>query len=104
MDVNSESYDGTTALHLAAMCERDDFCTMLIEHGANPVDHLANSEDELDNDSDVEDEDDHVERVTDSDEEKVLAKSSNLMQTNTLVSTFCFASFCFIQINLIALG
>lgn len=37
MNVNIQSYDGSTALHLAVMDELDDICALLINYGADPT-------------------------------------------------------------------
>lgn len=37
MNVNIQSYDGSTALHLAVMDELYDICTLLINYGADPT-------------------------------------------------------------------
>ena len=38
LDVDLQSYDGSTALHLAVMDELDDICSILIDHGgADPT-------------------------------------------------------------------
>lgn len=37
VNVNMQSYDGMTALHLAVMDELDNMCALLVNSGANPT-------------------------------------------------------------------
>ncbi len=70
MNVNLQSYDGSTALHLAVMDELDGMCALLMKHGADPtilnyVDASTSSDNEELDDSDdgnVNLEDDYVKK------------------------------------------
>ena len=72
VEINKQSYDGNTALHLAIGAELDEICAMLMGHGADPdirnYLHFIPAESELSEDED-EKETEQEEEVANQDEE-----------------------------------
>ena len=89
MNINAESYDGCTALHLAVMEDLDDFCAMLISYGANPTaaNYVGDSVSRpLDDSDDLEEEEEESEDDISSENEKGGLSPIDLAQSKELVS------------------
>ena len=95
-----QSYDGSSALHLAVMDELDDICALLMNYGADPnilnyVDSSTSSDNEYDFDSDDENVNQEEDSVKKGQSPLDLAKY-NL--TVNIFSVIIFIKNCFHEI------